>query len=136
MHAVHRLNKLQKNQIKNNHKRAKMISMMITVKSQSMLTKMDNLNGFVLSSLSQNKTQKLPVSDLSQLMRPKELIDSEKEVQALLMQALKFTVLRKLSVTRLESLLKALELIMLSYKMLQITVLHMSINSTLIGSRI
>lgn len=110
--------------------------MMTTVRSQSTLTKMDNPNGFVLSSLSLNRTQKLPVSDSSQVMRLKEPIDSKKEVPALPMQALRFTVLSKPSVTRLESSLKALVSITLFYKMLQTTVLLMNTNSTLNGSRI
>ena len=70
--------------------------MKTTAKSQSTLTRMVNPSGSALSSSSQNKTQKSPVSDLSTVTILKELIDSEKEPQALPTQVQKFTVWKRL----------------------------------------
>jgi len=72
-------------------KKQKMILIKTTVKLQYTSIKTDKPNGCVLISLSLSKTQKLQVSDSSIIMKPKELIDSSKEAQALHTQDLKFT---------------------------------------------
>ena len=83
------------NNSNNSNNKEKMITMMIIVKFLSISTKMDNPNGFVLNSLSPNKTQKSQELGSSTTMITKEPIDSEKEAQALPTQVLKSTVLRK-----------------------------------------
>lgn len=120
----------------NNNNKVKTISMMITVKSPFISTKMVNQNGCVPNSLSLNKIQKLQVLDSLITLKLKELIDSKKEIQVLLIQDLKFIVLKKLLVIKLDNLLKVQVLITLYFKMLQISVLHMNINSIQIGLKI
>jgi hypothetical protein len=90
----------------NNNNKVKTISMMITVKSPFISTKMVNQNGCVPNSLSLNKIQKLQVLDSLITLKLKELIDSKKEIQVLLIQDLKFIVLKKLLVIKLDNLLK------------------------------
>lgn len=56
---------------------------------------MGNPNGCAPNSLLLNKIVKSQLLDLLTTIKPKELIDSKKEIQALLIQALKFTASNK-----------------------------------------
>jgi hypothetical protein len=86
MHVIHQLNKISLKINNNNLKKEWTTLMMIIVKSQSMSTKMDQLNGCVLNSLSLNKTVKLLESDLLKTSKIKKLTDLKKEIQVPLIQ--------------------------------------------------
>jgi hypothetical protein len=81
MHVIHQLNKINLKINNNNLKKEQTTLMMIIVKSQSMSTKMDQLNGCVLNSLSLNKIVKLLESDLLKISKIKKLTDLKKEIQ-------------------------------------------------------
>lgn len=89
---------------------------------------MDNPNGCAPNSLLLNKIVKSQLLDLLITTKPKELIDSKKETQALLIQALKFTASNKPLAIKSDNSLKVLESITPYFKMLQTSQLPMNTN--------
>ena len=122
-----RNNKMKQN--KNNSK-------MNTVKSQSILTRKTLLNGCAASSSSLNSNLKLQALDSLKITKKKEPTDSEKESPALHMPDLKCKVYKKPLLKKLQSLLKALELTMLSFKILLTTASPMNMSSMSTGLKI